>query len=331
MKKFIRYLFLAPILLSTVACGNKTEKEETNTEPNQQNEPATPSNNEPAVEPGSLGKIDVVLISGQSNAVGCTHNFYLADTKSIEQFDEYSEGYKDVLISYDCWTKDGFDTGNYTYYSQNSSREKFVPVKLGQGNGPSTFGPEIGIAEALHEKYGNKLFIIKHACGASSLKDEYADKSSLYMYQIFIKYVKDQMGLLVKQGYLPTIKAFCWMQGEGDSYDKSYYGVYQDNLRLFVSNVRSDLRNLAGDKEIPFIDAGISNASVWPHPDKVNDAKREFAKESENNYFIDTIAAGMHTNLEPETADLAHYDSESEILLGHLFAEAFEPFLEPVK
>ena len=68
MKKFIRYLFLAPILLSTVACGNKTEKEETNTEPEQQNEPATPSENEPAIEPGSLGKIDVVLISGQSNS-----------------------------------------------------------------------------------------------------------------------------------------------------------------------------------------------------------------------------------------------------------------------
>ena len=140
------------------------------------------------------------------------------------------------------------------------------------------------------------------------------------MYPVFIKYVKDQMSLLVKQGYLPTIKAFCWMQGEGDSYGPEYYNQYQSNLRLFVSNVRSDLRELAGNKDMPFIDAGISNASVWPHPDKVNQAKVAFAAESENNYFIDTIAAGMHTNQEPETIDLAHYDSESEVLLGHLFA-----------
>ena len=322
MKKFIRFLFITPVLLTAVACGSKTEKEEPNTEPTPQTEPE-----ETKVEPGSLGKIDVVLISGQSNAVGCSHYIYLADTKGEDKFIEYSDGYKDILISYDCWTKDGFDTGNYTYYSQNSSRDKFVPVKLGQGNGSSTFGPEIGIAEAIHEKHGNKLFLIKHACGASNLKDDYTEKNSP-MYPRFIKYVKDQIKLLVNQGYTPTIKAFCWMQGEGDSYNSDYYGVYQDNLRTFVSNVRDDLREYAGNKDIPFIDAGISNASVWPYPGKVNDAKKEFAKESENNYFIDTIAAGMHTNQEPETPDLAHYDSESEILLGHLFAEAFEPFLE---
>ena len=33
--------------------------------------------------------------------------------------------------------------------------------------------------------------------------------------------------------------------------------------------------------------------------------------------------------VEPTTAvDLAHYDSESEIMLGRLFAEAFEQFLD---
>ena len=136
------------------------------------------------------------------------------------------------------------------------------------------------------------------------------------------------MGKLVDKGYIPAIKAFCWMQGEGDSYGPDYYNVYQDNLRTFVSNARDDLRDLAGNKDIPFIDAGISNASVWPHPEKVNAAKVEFAKESENNYFIDTMAAGMHTNQEPDPIDLCHYDSESEILLGHLFAETFEQFLD---
>jgi hypothetical protein len=53
-----------------------------------------------------------------------------------------------------------------------------------------------------------------------------------------------------------------------------------------------------------------------------------FAEESENNFYIDTIGAGMHTDQEPAlNVDKDHYDSESEVLLGHLFAEAFEPFL----
>ena len=322
MKKFIRFLFITPVLLTAVACGSKTEKEEPNTEPTPQTEPE-----ETKVEPGSLGKIDVVLISGQSNAVGCSHSIFLVDTKGEDKYDEYSKGYKDIQIAYECWTKDGFDTGNYTYPLQNSSRNEFVPVKIGQGNGPQTFGPEVGIAEATHEKYGNKLFLIKCACGASCLKDDFTAKDSP-MYPRFIKFVKAQMKQLVDKGYIPTIKAFCWMQGEGDTYSSDYYNTYQANLRTFVSNVRDELRDLAGNKDIPFIDAGISNASIWPYPAKVNAAKMAFAAESENNYFIDTIAAGMHTNQEPDDIDLAHYDSESEILLGHLFAEAFEPFLE---
>ena len=322
MKKFISYLFLTPILLAAVAC-NAIKKEESNTEPTPQEETSNPT-----VEPGSLGPVDVVLISGQSNAVGCSQHIYLADTMGEEKYEEYSKGYEGIQIAFDSWTKDGFDTGIYTYYSQNVSRKNnFVPVKLGQGNGPHTFGPEVGIAEAMHEKYANKLFLIKYACGGSCLKDDWLGKNSP-MYPRFIEYVKLQMNHLVEKGYIPTIKAFCWMQGEGDSYGPDYYGVYQANLRQFVSDVRSDLKELAGNKDMPFIDAGISNASVWPHPEKVNEAKVAFAAESENNYFIDTIAAGMHTNQEPTgSIDLCHYDSDSQILLGHLFAEAFEPFL----
>ena len=128
------------------------------------------------------------------------------------------------------------------------------------------------------------------------------------------------------------------MQGEGDAYD-GYCGEYLDNLRLFVGNLRNDLKELSGNKDFPFIDAGISNAVDpdtrqlrWPKYEDVNNAKKQFANESDNNFYIDTIAAGMHTNQEPfNSPDVAHYDTESQVLLGHLFAEAFEPFLEPAE
>lgn len=118
------------------------------------------------------------------------------------------------------------------------------------------------------------------------------------------------------------------MQGEGDSYD-GYYQDYYDNTAQFVGNLREDLREFANNKDVAFIDAGISNANVWQFYRKVNEAKKKFAEESENNIYIDTIAAGMHTNQEPTgNIDVCHYDSESEIMLGKLFAEQFEPFLE---
>ena len=307
MKNELKFLFLMPLLFSALGCQTK--------------KPMKP--------------VDVILISGQSNAVGCTHSSCITRSIGASKYQEYIRGYPEIQIAFDSWTKDWpdpQDTSKVIFYSQNTSKDDdFTKVMLGQGNSLATFGPEIGISEALHEKYADKLFLIKYACGASNLKDDWTKRDSP-MYGRFIEYVKKQIENLKQKGYIPTIKAFCWMQGEGDSY-VGYYDVYQDNLREFVGNVRSDLKALAGDKDMPFIDAGISNAKPWrPYYKNVNEAKAAFAEESENNYFIDTIAAGLHTNEEPfDTPDEAHYDSESQVQLGHLFAEAFEQFLEPIE
>ena len=275
--------------------------------------------------------VDVVVISGQSNAVGCTYCEYIAQKIGIEEYHRYVEGFPTIQIAFDSWTKDGWDTGNYYYYSQNKSRkENFVKVALGQGKGTDWFGPEIGIAEANYEKRANKLFLIKYACGGSNLKDEWLKRDSP-MYPQMIEYVKLQMKHLKEKGYKPTIKAFCWMQGEGDAW-KNYYESYYNNLKEFVGNVREDLYSLAGNKDVAFIDAGISNAPKWQYYKEINEAKAQFAAESDNNIYIDTIAAGLHTDKEPANSpDKDHYDSESQLQLGHLFAEAFEPFLMPIK
>lgn len=299
MKTIIKFMLLSPLAFSVMGCNNRKEPQ----------------------------PVDVIVISGQSNAVGCTHTDCIKKSIGYSKYQEYLDGYPGIQIAFDSWTKDGAN-----FYSQNYSKDyTFTKVMLGQGNGLTSFGPEIGIAEALHEKYENKLFLIKYACGASNLKDDWANRNSP-MYGRFVEYVKLQMDNLKKMGYLPTIKAFCWMQGEGDAWD-GYWEEYYDNTKTFVTNLRSDLKELCGNKDFPFIDAAINNnATVWPKYRKVNEAKKQFADESDNNFFIDTIAAGMHTDVEPfGNPDYCHYDTESEVLLGHLFAEQFEQFLEPIE
>ena len=300
MKSKIRIFMLAPMILSAVGCNKPTD-----------NTDKTP--------------VDVVIISGQSNGVGCSWCDQITDSMGMTKYEEYLVGYNTIKISFSNWDK-GWPTINFQV--QNASRNRFVDVKLGQGNGSHSFGPEIGIAEATHEKYANKLFLIKFACGGSNLKDDWLDKKNSPMYPRFIEYIRSQMTLLSESGYNPTIKAFCWMQGEGDSYN-GYYQTYQQNLKTFVTNVRTDLRDLSGEKEMAFIDAGINNYPArWQYWKEVNDAKIAFAAESDNNIYIDTIGAGMHTDVEPRgNIDRDHYDSDSQVLLGHLFAEAFEPFL----
>ena len=297
MKNFLKLFLLSPVVFSTVGCQKPQQ-----------------------VEPKP---VDVVVISGQSNAVGCTHISCIKRSIGSEKYTEYMRGYEGIQIAYDSWTKDE----GPKYYSQNKSKDDgFVKVMLGQGNSQATFGPEIGIAERMHEKYAGKLFLIKYACGASNLKDDWTKRNSP-MYGRFIEYVKKQMGNLKEQGYEPTIKAFCWMQGEGDSYP-GYYDEYYDNLKEFVGNVRTDLKELSGNVDVPFIDAGINNSPQWQYYRKVNEAKEQFANDSENNIYIDTIQAGLHTNEEPfDNVDTAHYDTESQVQLGNLFAEQFEKFL----
>ena len=292
MKKLMKLLLLSPVVFLSMSCANNDE-------------------------PKEPIPVDVVVISGQSNGVGCTHSDCIARSIGYSKYQEYMKGYEGIKIAYDCWTKDE----GPKFYSQNQSKnDNFVKV---------TFGPEIGISEALNEKYANKLFLIKYACGASNLKDDWVKRDSP-MYNRFVTYIKKQMNNLKDMGYVPTIKAMCWMQGEGDSYE-GYYQEYYDNTKEFVGNLRNDLKELAGNKDFPFVDAGINNSPQWQYYRKVNEAKQQFADESENNIYIDTIAAGLHTNQEPfDTPDTAHYDTESQVQLGHLFAEAFEPFLEPV-
>ena len=182
MKNFIKLFLLSPIVVTAMGCNS------------------TPKEPKP---------VDVVVISGQSNAVGCTHIKCLKRSMGSAKESEYMKGYPDIQIAYDCWTKDVREDNSSYFYSQNKSKDNgFVKVMLGQGNSQATFGPEIGIAERMHEKYAGKLFLIKYACGASNLKDDWAKRNSP-MYNRFIEYVKSQMDNLKGKGYAPTIKAFC--------------------------------------------------------------------------------------------------------------------------
>ena len=180
------------------------------------------------------------------------------------------------------------------------------------------------------EAFLPKLYMTKEMEEALKVLDGKVIDDALLqeMYPKLIDFVKLQIQNLKDKGYEPTIKAFCWMQGEGDSWD-GYYDKYLDNTRLLVSHIREDLGEYTGGKELPFIDAGISDSRDWQYYREVNEAKQAFAAEGKNNIYIDTIAAGMHTDQEPAgNVDTCHYDSESEILLGHLFAENFEPYLD---
>ncbi len=267
--------------------------------------------------------IDVIIMGGQSNMVGCSTYSGLADSVGTAKYDEYVSGYKGIKIAYDCWTRNGDDD----YQRQNHSNNKFVSSVLGEGNSDLTFGPEIGMAETFSSTRNNKVALIKYACGASSLLMDWASPSAgkmTTMYKNFLAYVKEEMKVLSNNGYAPTIKAMCWMQGEADAF-AGYCEEYYSNLHYFVQDLRKELLSYSGNANFAFIDGGISDSSSWPQYQIVNAAKQSFASESTNNIYIDTIAAGL--NKDVLQSDNAHYKAPAMITLGKLFAQAAEPFL----
>lgn len=303
MKRNLHLLGLIPVLIFSVGCKDKKE----------------------------MKNVNVIIISGQSNAVGCKASRFL-ETTMPDKYQEYLAGYNDVKIAYNNWTVDWTVTRppRPVYLQNTSPKGKFVNVQLGQGNSTSNFGPEIGIAEELHEKWGNKLYIIKVACGASNINDDWA-QSDYEMFKTLVSFVGKRFAELEDEGLKPYLRAFCWMQGEGDAF-QNYWNVYDLNLDNFKRNLDKALLKYTEDNNLPFIDAGIGRGThsdgtdEWVYYNEVNQCKKEFAEKSPTNIYFDTIENGLHSNQEPE--DDVHYDSESQIKLGHLFAQNFEQFLK---
>ncbi len=283
----------------------------------------------------------VIVLAGQSNAVGVGHADCLPRHFVDAKIREYEEGYPSVRIH---------------YYSHDKKNEGFTPVTIGcTERSKLTVGPELGIAEWFAGKYPDgELFIVKCAFGGTSMwrdwlspsdgegYDPAADADQVpdvvdainngrplrggWCYNELVKITRESLALLAAEGYEPRIRGFCWMQGEADACAAETMGGYEPRYR----NLLADFSRVFADAMdgCIFADAGISE--VWPFWRDMNALKAAYAAAHESCVFVDTVAAGLTTANEPVGAvDPYHYDSDCVIKLGWLFAEALEPAVAP--
>ena len=258
---------------------------------------------------GRKEKVKVILLAGQSNASGCSHVEELEKNVSKEKFNEYKNGYSNIYINY------------YNDNGMNSSNE-FVNVTLSQGVTEGYFGPELGMAEKLSELYpGEKIFIIKSAWGGTDMYKRWkAGEGDLY--KSFIKFVKISLEYLEMKNYDVDVVATMWMQGESDA-NLEYYPSYKENTINFIAAIRKDISKYI-ETNMYFVDAYISDSHYWQLYKEINSSKQEVCDSSLYNICIDTIKEGLTYQNEPiDQPDLAHYDSISEVKLGHLFAQTY--------
>lgn len=276
----------------------------------------------------------VIILAGQSNAVGVGHAAYLSRHFSPEKVAEFRAGYPQVPIH---------------YYSHDKQSGGFVPTGLGCTElTQDTLGPEVGMAERLIElSPDSEFFIVKCAVGGTSLWRDWLSPScggdydpeacvespeaavhavinglplrAGWCYNQMIKLTRESLDILIGRGYEPVIRGFCWMQGEADACDPATLLPYGERYHHLIRDFAAAVAPYAAG--CIFVDGGISE--VWPLYREMNAVKAAYAASHDDCRYLDTIAHGLTTRNEPEGAvDVYHYDCGSIVELGRMFAEA---------
>lgn len=267
---------------------------------------------------GNGKKAKVILLGGQSNASGCSRDEYLKKNVSEDKYKEYKNGFDNVYIN---------------YLSGQNQSFGFVKCSTLQGEMQESFGPELGMAEKLHELYPDEtFFIIKCAWGGTNLYKQWLSPSSKgetgILYEKFVKYVNTSMKYLISKNYDVEIEGMCWMQGESDSFSVQNATDYELHLCNFIKDIRKQFSKYKSDDGIAFVDAYIdAKPAYWVYYELVNSSKQKVSDMSPMNVVVDTVAHGLTCTQEPEgNPDMAHYDALSELKLGNLFIEELVKF-----
>ena len=278
-----------------------------------------------------MKKAKIIVLSGQSNAVGVGHTKYLKRSFTDEKIKEYYGGYKNIKIN---------------YYSHDKKSDGFTATTTNCTEVHNdTIGPELGIAEYLNSKFPDEeYFIVKFAVGGASLmrdflspssggyynvkefKNEYSDYIDAYFtgkplkagwcYNGLVSILNDSIEYLKKGGYSPEIIGFCWMQGESDAGALERVNNYKVLFDNFINDFKKEFSQYL--EGCVFVDACISE--VWNCYREMNAFKKEYANKQRGFIYVDTIENGLTTQFEPiEAPDIYHYDCESVIKLGKLF------------
>ena len=278
------------------------------------------------------GEINVWLIGGQSNALGCALDH---PTSTDERF---TTGFSNVLFWGD-------------YQSNLPLNESFVPVTTGLGNGyaqTNTYasGAELGIASALADS-GEMHAVIKCAYGGTFLNPDTTNRNSQNAgtwtppswlkkypqydtgkvgdcYEWFLDTVREGLSKLEALGYTPVVRGMWWMQGEADIVSSSYTSAYAELLTDLISDLRADLGAIAGSDlaSMSFVIGKIYGNPAYTDTlsatsaagiGLIREAQQAVADQTFNAFTVDCTGLTQQ--------DLWHFTADSQVWLGEQFIE----------
>ena len=263
-------------------------------------------------------RVDVFILSGQSNMEGSTYYVHPNGTPLLENYmdeagldkDGVLNGISNVLTSYYGFYHPNGWTQAHTASPDTSTPEarltpNFQPTKVGMGVGDTVqgkkdifFGPELGLADTIKDyaDENNPVHLIKCAFSGSGFnngnysrndpdwgsRDDDPNKS---LYYLLKTYTNNCLKAIEDEGYVPVIKGFLWHQGESGGGNPDY----ETSMRQLLKDVREEFAEYAPDQDgdnIAFIDCTIydgKGTSTLNYGTDTNNAKMRIANESEDD------------------------------------------------
>ncbi len=304
MKKVISLIILVSLLTLSVSCGGKGNLEE---QTEGESSSASLTSEAPAVD----NHVNVVILSGQSNAVGYTV-FQFLDGATREK---YSYDIKNVFI---------MNSVNPYIAGEARASKKFVRAKPGMGVYSHNFGPELGMAEVFSEAFPDEnTYIIKDATGGSCLCTDWVKgDGNGQLLSHLLYYIGEGLNELEDKGLEPRIVGFCWMQGETDSGSDFWMDNYNNRFSRLITEIENRFGDYIYSGGMAVVQAGIS--SYRQNRARMNAIKKEYTESHENAYYFDTY----DLSYDRDNDDYAHYDAVAMAELGRRFGRAVVGHLE---
>jgi hypothetical protein len=259
------------------------------------------TSNEPHVALGigpTAPTLDVLLVAGQSNAVGWkTNGAWLpasAYDSQVRFFYRIGEG-MDMLPS----TPGGVTTLGL----QPAAFRGNVP--------PTTFGIEMGAGRTLAAAGRQRLAMVKVAYGGTHLYSQWSPTNATGLFQILQANLSIASAQWAQQGWRTRVVGLLWMQGEYDANDATRAAAYPNSLKALVTSVRG----VAGDSCLPMVIGRIT--PVWTYAATVRSAQEQFVAGDRCARLVNTDDLPAMSN------DPAHFSDPSQYTLGQRMGEAF--------
>ncbi|MDA1158122.1 MAG: GDSL-type esterase/lipase family protein [Planctomycetota bacterium] len=261
-----------------------------------------------------LKQVDLLIVAGQSNAVG-------ADTDPGEMLT--SEADQHIMFWWKCGDPppdehDSTSGGKWTHLQAQPLGNPKKPRQDRQyGNfahPDGGFGPEINFARTLYARENKPLAMIKVAFSGTGLRRDWDHTDSGEAgacYRSLISETRAAIQAAKKSGIELRPRAFGWVQGESDA-NANDSAIYARNLDAMLTAIRREL-------DAPKLAALIAvNTKFLEGRNQfmpaIIEQQKLVASFDPRWEYVDTSAATI--------ANQVHYDSKGTLEVGRLFAES---------